>query len=199
MSTEPSLSAGRTAAAPSRSNRALLTGLRASLPEIVALIACIVLWARTFDLRGTDEGPGPAFYPRVLIALLALVMLLRIAGQARAAHRRGGDVTVADVRPPSEEDVGAIPVRRIAQIVAIAVCFVIATVYLGWLLATFLFVPAFCWACGRRNLFLTVPLGAALAIGSAYLFIKLVYIALPTGTGVFDELSVQVFLALGIY
>ncbi|UYM03323.1 tripartite tricarboxylate transporter TctB family protein [Solicola gregarius] len=198
MSTEPSLAAQPTAAI-SNTTRALLTGLRSALPEVVALIACVVLYLQTLDFRGTDDGPGPALYPRLLIALLAFVMALRIIGQVRSALRHGGDVSVAAVRPPAEEDTGSLPLRRIAQVIAIAVGFVVATVYLGWLLATFLFIPLFCWACGKRNLLVTVPLGAVLAVGSSYLFIKLVYIALPTGIGAFDEFSVQAFLALGIY
>lgn len=199
MSIERSIAAHRPAAAVSNQSRALVVGLRASLPEIVVLAISIVLYVQTLDLRQSDEGPGPAVYPRILIALLAFVMLLRIAGQVRSALRASGDATTSTVRPPAEEDVAGLPLLRIAQVIAISVGFVIATVYLGWLLATFLFVPLFCWACGKRNLFITVPLGAVLAVGSAYLFIKLVYIALPTGIGVFDEFSVQVFIALGIY
>lgn len=167
------------------------------LPEVVALIACAVLYTRTLDLRGTSEGPGPAMYPRILIGLLAVTMLLRIAGQIRSA-RRGTDGPAA-AEPSADGDATAVPLGRIAQAVALSVGFVVATVYLGWVLATFLFVPLFCWAAGKRNLLLTVPLGAGLALGSAYVFIRLVYIALPTGVGVFDELSVQLFIALGIY
>ena len=167
------------------------------LPEVVTLIACGVLYYRTFDLRGTSQGPGPAMYPRVLIALLAVAMLLRIASQIRAARRGTG---AASGQASAEGDeAAAVPLWRIAQVAALAIGFVVATVYLGWVLATFVFVPLFCWTAGKRNLLLTVPLGAGLALGSAYVFIRLVYIALPTGVGVFDEITVRLFIALGIY
>ena len=168
------------------------------LPEAVTLIACGVLYLRTLDLRGTSQGPGPAMYPRVLIALLAVTMVLVIVGQVRTALRGRGDSPISG-SPSEEETAATLPLSRIAQVVALSVGFVVATVYIGWVLATFVFVPLFCWATGKRNLFLTVPLGAGLALGSAYVFIRLVYIALPTGVGVFDEITVRLFIALGIY
>lgn len=169
---------------------------RSLLPEAVTLALCVVLFTQTLDLRGTSQGPGPAMYPRILIVLLAITMVVRLAGQVRAL--RSGTSTAAD-DSAAETDVATIPLTLVGQVVALAVGFVIATVYLGWVLATFLFVPAFCWASGKRNPLLTVPFGAVLALGSAYIFVRFVYIALPTGVGVFDELTVELFIALGIY
>lgn len=169
------------------------------LPEVVALAGCVLLYTRTLDLRGTSQGPGPAMYPRVLIVLLAVAMLARIAGQIRAFRR--GDTTdpVPADADGTDEDTPPVSLVQVAQVTAVSVGFVVATGYVGWVIATFAFVPLFCWMCGKRNLLLTVPLGAVLSLGSAYVFVRLVYIALPTGVGVFDELTVRLFIALGIY
>lgn len=168
---------------------------RSLLPEAVTLVFCVVLFTQTLGLRGTSQGPGPAMYPRILIALLALTMLVRLVGQVRAL--RSGVAVGAD--SAAETEVATIPLALVGQVVALAIGFVVGTIYLGWLLATFLFVPVFCWAVGKRNLLLTVPFGGVLALGSAYIFVRFVYIALPTGVGVFDDLTVELFIALGIY
>ena len=71
--------------------------------------------------------------------------------------------------------------------------------YLGWVLATFLVVVLFLVLAGKRNLFIVVPLAAALSIGFAYMFVKVVYLSLPTGVGFFDDVSVRLFELLGAY
>ncbi|MGH3359795.1 MAG: tripartite tricarboxylate transporter TctB family protein [Nocardioidaceae bacterium] len=168
------------------------------LPELVALAGCVVLYTKTLDLQGTGEGPGPAMYPRILIVLLAVAMVGRIAAQLWAIRRAAvtGSAPPAD---PVEDDELPVSLIRVGQVIALSVGFIVATIYLGWVLATAAFVPLFCWACGKRNLLITVPLGAVLSLGSAYVFVRLVYIALPTGVGAFDELTVRLFIALGIY
>lgn len=182
---------------PAESRRGSPPRWRSLLPEAVTLVVCVVLFTQTLDLEGTSQGPGPAMYPRILIVLLALTMVVRLVSQLRALRRDAPRNAPSD--SAAEADVVAIPLVLVAQVVALSVGFVIATVYLGWVLATFLFVPVFCWATGKRNLLLTVPLGAVLALGSAFIFVRFVYIALPTGVGPFDELTVQLFIALGIY
>ena len=77
--------------------------------------------------------------------------------------------------------------------------YIVATMYLGWPIATFLFVVAFLWVAGKRNLAVTVPVAAALAVAFTFIFVKAVYMALPTGVGVFDSLTVATYELLGIY
>lgn len=165
-------------------------------PELAVLVACVVGYIETIGLTGNGQGPGPAMYPRILIGLLALTMLGRVATQV-LQYRRDG--TVEDVSATEEAEVSGASLPLLVQAIALSVGFVVATVYLGWVLSTFLFVPLFCWVAGRRNLFISVPLGAVFALGSAYVFVQFVYIALPTGVGIFDELTVDLYIALGIY
>lgn len=171
-------------------------------PEIAALVLCAVLYSRTGAWDTTVEGPGPAFYPQLLIWLLAFAMLVRLGQHVLEIRRERAGMqrhVEAAVEEGVEFDDAAISTVRVWQAIAMSVGYVTATLYLGWVIATFAFVVAFLYACGKRNLLLTVPLGAGLAVGFAYIFVKVVYIALPTGVGVFDLFTLRLFQAIGAY
>jgi putative tricarboxylic transport membrane protein len=55
------------------------------------------------------------------------------------------------------------------------------------------------WAAGKRQLLVTVPVAAAVALVFTYVFVKVVYMSLPTGISVFDSLTVALYELLGIY
>ena len=189
-------------AAPSK-----VSGVRrwaALLPPLAGIGLCIPLWLVTDEWGMPSEGgPGPAFYPRLLIGLFAFCMAIRVV-QEMAAMRRGV-VTERDADEEAIPEEGAeleadlISARRVAIVIAIAVAYVVASIYLGWVIATFLLVIVFLVLAGKRNLFIVVPLAAALSIGFAYMFVKVVYLSLPTGVGFFDDVSVRLFELLGAY
>lgn len=175
------------------------------LPPLAGIALCVPLWLATGEWSsGSEGGPGPAFYPRLLIGLFALAMVVRIVQDIRTL-RRGmavGDEDVDEEAMPEEGaelETALISARRVAIVIAISVAYVVGTIYLGWVLATFLTVVIFLILAGKRNLLIVVPLAAALSIGFAYVFVKVVYLSLPTGMGVFDEFSVRLFELLGAY
>jgi hypothetical protein len=171
------------------------------LPEVVLLALCIPMWLATTEWTSSVGGPGPAFYPRLLIGVLALALIVRIVHEAMAIRRgtaEGGD-TEESLEEGVEMDASLIDMRQVAVVIALSVGYVAGTLYLGWVLATFLLVVSFLWLAGKRNPLITVPLAVALSLGMAYVFVKIVYISLPTGVGVFDQFTVLLFELLGIY
>jgi putative tricarboxylic transport membrane protein len=169
-------------------------------PELVALVVCVALLVSTVGMTTSAGGPGPAFYPRLLGGLLVVALLVRIGQQLRS-HRRetAGHAPETAGGEPSDFDPALISDRRVWAAVAFTVAYIVATIYLGWPIGTFLFVIAFLWAAGKRNLAVTVPVAAVLAIAFTFIFVKAVYMALPTGVGVFDSLTVSTYELLGIY
>lgn len=160
---------------------------------------CVVLLVQSAELTTTADGPGPAFFPRLVLGLLAVALVVRLVAEWHAPSDQRlfddeGLVVSDDVVPD-------LPVsrRRLAVVVALAVGYVVGTVLLGWVLATFLFVVTFLFAAGARRLVVTVPVAAALSVGLAYLFGKVVYLSLPVGEGVFAEVTLRFFEALGVY
>ncbi|MQA64153.1 MAG: hypothetical protein GEU86_22480 [Actinophytocola sp.] len=168
------------------------------LPELAVLVLCAVLYTQTADYdAGSTGGPGPALYPRILIGLLAFAAVFLVAQQIRQLlrQRRGAP---AEPQPDdlAEENLSS---PRVALIIGMAIGYVIATMYLGWFIATICFVTAFLFLAGKRKLWFTVPLATALAIGFCYVFVKVVYIALPTGVGIFDEITFRLLQLIGAY
>jgi putative tricarboxylic transport membrane protein len=173
----------------------------AILPELVAIGLCVPMWAVSSEWRSSVGGPGPAFYPRLLIVLLALAMVVRMV-QEVANIRKGAvqlDAPEATLEEGVEMDASLLNMRRVIVAIGLSVAYVLGTLFLGWVLATFLLVVAFLWLTGKRNPLITIPVALTLSLGMAYVFVKVVYISLPTGTGIFDQFTVLLFELLGIY
>ncbi|MPY77312.1 MAG: hypothetical protein GEV04_02235 [Actinophytocola sp.] len=167
--------------------------LRRIGPELAALVACCVLyWQTAGYTAGSTGGPGPALYPRILIGLLAVALVFLIVRELRASI---GGRAIADDELASEN----LSRRRIAVVMGMTVGYVIATVYLGWVIATACFVTLFLYLSGKRRLWLTIPLAVALSVGFAFIFVKVVYISLPTGFGIFDLITFRLLQLIGAY
>jgi len=190
------------AAAPSRVSQVRRWAVL--LPPLAGIALCVPLWLAT-DGWGTpsEGGPGPAFYPRLLIGLFAFCMTVRLVQDIRTMRRGVVGETDADEEAIPEEgaelEAEKISARQVAIVIAIAIAYVVGSIYLGWVVATFLVVVIFLVLAGKRNLLVVVPLAAALSIGFAYMFVKVVYLSLPTGVGFFDDVSVRLFELLGAY
>ncbi|MGH3342720.1 MAG: tripartite tricarboxylate transporter TctB family protein [Carbonactinosporaceae bacterium] len=188
------------------------SGALTLVPDIALLAGAVYLFWLTGRFRESEGGPGAAFYPRVLIVLLAACALARVV-QKLLAMRRGqpgdpatADTTAADTAAAetAAADTGAdesprVDPARLATGMLLVIGYVVATLYLGYPLATAVFVPVFLYVAGRRRLWITLPLGIATAAVFSYVFLRLVYISLPTGVGIFDRLTVALLTALGIY
>jgi putative tricarboxylic transport membrane protein len=109
------------------------------------------------------------------------------------------DEEAASLEEGVEMDASLIDMRRVGVAVALSVAYVIGSLFVGWVLATFLVVIVFLWLADKRNLLITVPVALLFSLGMAYVFVKIVYISLPTGVGAFDQFTVLLFELLGVY
>jgi len=172
------------------------------LPEVTVLCLCVVLWIPTREFNSSVGGPGPALYPRVLIILLAVAMVVRLLQQLRE-NRAEVPMRPVDSESPPEE--GAefneelIDSRRVAIAIGLSVLYVLSTLFLGWPIATFILTLVFLFLAGKRNPVFIVPTALVLSLGFTYVFVKIVYISLPTGYGFFDTITVRLFEIMGIY
>jgi hypothetical protein len=170
-------------------------------PEVAVLAVCVVLWSRTGAFTSNMGGPGPAFYPRLLIGLLAVAMLVVLLQNIRKFRRERAGQSPSQEHPGDEDEIDGehLSARRVYTAVGFSVAYVVGTLYLGWVIATVAFLVSFLYVSGKRRLWLTVPLSAGLAILFAFIFVKVVYIALPTGIGIFDEATYRLFEFIGAY
>jgi putative tricarboxylic transport membrane protein len=176
------------------SSRALLAEL---VPPIALLIVAGYLFYLAGDFKGQSEPGqlGPAFWPRMAATGMAIAILVGIVQTVRA-HKR----PIVRLKSQFDEDEtldAPIDNTRLAIAIALAVGYVFATMFLGYLIATAVFLTAFIWIGGQRRWY--VPLIAiAGSLVSVSVFIGIVYVSLPTGVGIFDTITVAIYELLGI-
>ena len=171
--------------------------LRELLPEIGILAVGAYLWilAGRFDYEQEEGALGPGFWPRVAAVGLIVAVLVRMVQTVRERNRP--IVKVASEFDEYAEDEGEISWPRLAIAVALAVGYVIATMFIGYLFATAIFLALFIFIGGARNKYVPI-VAVAGALVFAYVFIGVVYVSLPTGVGVFDTITVGIYELLGI-
>ena len=171
-------------------------------PELAAVGLCVLLWSQTLEFKSSVGGPGPAVYPRVLIALFALAMVVRMLQQLRETRNSQPAEVTAPEAPPEEGvefDESLIDGRKVWVAIGFSVLYVFSTLFLGWPIATLVFSIVFLLLAGKRNPVFIVPTALVFSLGFTYVFVKVVYISLPTGAGVFDLVTVRLYELMGIY
>lgn len=163
--------------------------LLGAAPELAGLAGCAVLFAQAGGLASEAGGPGPAFFPRLVLALLAVGLGVIVVQQLRAPG----------TAPVGVGQVEAVRWSRFLLGVGLSLGYLGATYQFGWPIATAVFVVVFVHAAGKHNPLVTVPLALLLSLGLTYLFVDVVYVSLPTGVGVFDQLTDRLLDLVGIY
>ena len=162
------------------------------LPEVVLLAAAMYLFvvALGFKQVGPADQIGPGFWPQVLCVGIGIGALVRLGQKLRSQESR--------VVGEAASEAGELRMPRVALGVALVVGYVVGMLFLGYILATALFLIAFIYLGGQRKWYV-VPLALASSLLFAYVFLKVVYIALPSGVGIFDQLTVLLYELLGVY
>jgi putative tricarboxylic transport membrane protein len=175
------------------SMRALLISI---LPEVVLLIAVGYAFylAGNFTNAAEPGQLGPGFWPRLAATGMAIALLARIFQAVRARHR-----PIVKIHTPfdADEDEAPFDNTRVAIAMGLAVGYVFATMFLGFMIATAVFLTVFIWIGGQRKWYVPV-VGIGGALVATVVFVGVVYVALPTGVGVFDAVTVAIYGLLGI-
>lgn len=179
------------------------------LPELVLLVLSAYLFfvASNFEYVAREGRLGPTFWPQVITAGIALCALATIALKVRA-HRLHlekltsdrphvvADIDVGDIEDLDEDEVIYWP--RVALAIGLVVAYPLATLFIGYPLATALLLIAFIYLGGQRKWYV-VPIGIFGSLLFTYVFSGFVYISIPWGVGIFERLTALVHQLLGIY
>lgn len=170
---------------------------RVLLPELALLGVAVYLFflAGNFEFQQREGQLGPGFWPQMAAVGLALAVLAHIVQTIRDRNRP--IVKVKSEFDEYEEEPAKLHWPSVGLAFALAVGYVFATLFLGYLISTALFLTAFIWAGGQRKWY-TPLIGIAGALVFTYVFIGVVFISLPSGVGIFDTISVAVYGLLGI-
>jgi putative tricarboxylic transport membrane protein len=155
---------------------------------LLGLAASVALFAGSRGLDGVArEGQlGPGFWPRLVLAGLAIACLAKVA-EAWRGRGAGGEA-----RPELSR-------ARLAAGIALIVAYVVAVPVVGFPLTTAGFIAGFMILAGARA---PAGIAAAAVVGTVsllYLFVKAVYLPLPKGDLVFEAFTLAVYRALRIF
>jgi hypothetical protein len=170
---------------------------RELLPEIGILLVAVYLFyvAGTFEYQQEEGALGPGFWPRTAAIGLIAAVLVRMVQTVR--ERARPIVRVGTEFDEYAEEHYPLSWIRFAIGLGLAVGYVIATMFLGYLFSTAIFLFLFIWLGGQRHKW--VPVVAVVgALVFTYVFIGVVYVSLPTGVGIFDAATVAIYNLLGI-
>lgn len=170
---------------------------------LFALAVYLYVIAGRYAAFASPGSVGPEFWPRVALGMMALAAAADLVLGFASGRFRIGIRTAAKAAEETGPDISAKATRRgtIAVLAAmlLLMAYVAALPYVGFLLASLVFVPVMLWISGYRNvpviLFLTI-VGPAVV---AFTFQRLLQIVFPIGTGVFEHITVSVYRALHIY
>lgn len=171
--------------------------IRAAIPYLLGLAVAAFL----YHVAGTISYPerpgqlGPDFWPRVAIAIIAIVCVyeivrLLIVGAAAssvqgiAEHLDSDELDAAE----SQADAGS-RIYMLLGGVALTLVYAVLVPKLGFLLASYLFLIAFMYLGGIRNHLAVWTTSTAGILLFAFIFLKVVYVSLPRGEPPFDQVT----------
>ncbi len=183
---------GDVLSAPPSSLAERLTGL---LPYVALLAAAAGLWLKAgqIDPGPPGSGLGPASWPKLVIGAMAAACCYELV--RRMVARRPG---TASAEPAAlEEEPG--PAGPAVAALAASASYLLLFETVGFAADTFMFVLLLMWLGGFRRWKLMLPISAGLTLGLMFVFMKLVFVPLPLGTGPFSLFSQALLRLLGIH
>jgi putative tricarboxylic transport membrane protein len=173
--------------------------LRGMIPYTALLAGAAYLYhaSDAFASAGKAGQLGPDFWPR---AVLVLLMLVCAAELARIAFftPQAAQAPAASAPHPDEEEMPRFP-RLLAGGMALTVLYVPGIQYLGFFIATVLYLAAFMLVGRYRRIGIVAATSLLGSLAFVYVFMKIVYVSLPLGMGPFREVSIWILAALGIH
>ena len=170
---------------------------------LLAGAGMLYYFALGIDTSAAGGRIGPDFWPRAVLALLAMVCVYELAKSFLSADARsaGGmlqsylDASVASVEAQSAAPPSGL---RLALGMGMTLAYVLLVAVLGFFLATAAYLAAFIAVGGYRRwgVIAACALGGSLAM--VVVFMKIVYVSLPLGVGPFRALSIGLLALLGV-
>lgn len=181
------------------------------LPYIIVLAVTSYLYvlAGRIDFAAPGGRIGPNFWPKIILALAALTCLYEIAKNLFFTKKGEDDlegvlaIVIKDVEDKEgTDDAAEMPERSYPQLlwggIALTIAYVVAIETLGFFLCTFLFLGLFMWLGRYRRPGVIVATALIGSLAFLFMFMKVVYVSLPLGTGPFAQVSYLLMKVLGI-
>ena len=177
------------------------------LPHGVMLaVSCWLYWAAMRIEVDTGGRIGPDVWPKAVIAFMGLLCLYEIAKRllVRSDFVAKGLLDGLQDEPgkaspsPLGEGRGGGSDPMLYGGIALIAAYVVLVPWIGFFVATTLFLAIFPWIGGLRRPVLAGALGLAGSLVLVVVFMRIAYISLPLGEGPFRAISIALMRAIGV-
>ena len=180
-----------------------MLGKLASLAPYLALCAVAGYLYRDAGAFAAAARPGqlgPDFWPRAVLVLLIVVCVCEIV--RRVVFERAAHDDLSSAHASSSDDAQAASEDRFAWClaggIALTIAYVLALDWVGFFVATALYLALFMVVGRYRRTRVIVSASVLGSLAFVYVFMKIVYVSLPLGRGPFKALSVWLLALLGV-
>lgn len=169
-----------------------------TLPYVVVLVAAGLLWrvANNFQHTPMPGQIGPDFWPKMMLGLMSVCCVYEIL-------RRMFSKTI-EIAPSADDfEAEAAALENIEDhpwlvifAMAASVIYLLSLDYIGFFVATLIYVAVLEWLGGVRHVLTLVTTTIGMTIFFTFMFSTVIYVALPLGQGVFQSISLTVLKLL---
>lgn len=147
------------------------------------------LFLVSLEIPGMPGQLGPAFWPRLVLALLLLSCVIKAVEILRDGKSKADAIG-------QSQDRGDILVKRLLLVVGSMVMCVYLMDKIGFPLAILMFMFTFLSASGMKLTLSTFLVSIVGTVSLTYLFVKLVYLPFPKGQWIFEEVTIIIYRSL---
>lgn len=160
--------------------------------------------ATQFQFQAREGTLGPDFWPKLVLCLILAVCvyeLVKIFLLGRTAEVEGVLGRLVEGSAHTEPAAPAPPRERpllLAGGIALTAAYVAIVQSLGFFTATVAYLAAFIAVGGYRRWSVVAAVSVGGTLVMLFFFMKVVYVSLPLGTGVFQQVTLALMRLLGI-
>lgn len=165
---------------------------------VFGVAAFLLYRAQHFEFTSPVDQVGPDSWPKlVLYMIMATSAFEGIRRLLGAGSTRSGSAVVPSVESPFE--------REPADMRIVFICVAASLVYLalfeivGFFVDTVVFVLCLIWIGGFRRFWAALAISSVATLLFMLVFLRVIYVALPIGTGPFEWLSTSLMRLLGVH
>ncbi len=171
-------------------------------PYVVILALCGFLLVRAFDIpAGADGRLGADVWPKTILVLAMLACAFEIVlklWSARLPSSQRSQAIGAANGPAGEEFAEGVPWWLPWVGIALTAAYGLLFSEIGYFLATLAFTAAFIYFGNYRRPVAALAVAVVAALAFMFVFMKIVYVALPLGHDPFARLSALIMALMGI-
>ncbi|HTJ02337.1 MAG TPA: tripartite tricarboxylate transporter TctB family protein [Methylovirgula sp.] len=186
----------------------LLRRMKRIAPYVVLLLGTAWLYTVANNIRfiSIPDQIGPDVWPKIVLTLLMVACVFAMIRKLFLKEDAGTDGHHQILAPGEAVDGDDAPSLHGEDHPSIVLAVLVATViYLlvlekgGFFLCTLFYTSVLMWCGGVRRLWLIGCLSLGITLFFTYTFMKIVFVALPTGIEPFSQVSLGVMRLLGIH